>query len=352
MNIKGDGISILICSHNGAKRIEQTLDFLSQQKFHKAIPWEVVLVDNASTDGLAQVASAFWKVDTPLRIIPEPRLGVTWARMTGIAACQYHYVGFVDDDNWVSTNWVETAYEIMDSNPDVGAVGSLSEAAFESSAAVPAWFEKLKGNYAVGAPQQNGGRLERPDGVLWGAGLVIRKEAWERLVDFGFQPILHSREGTSLMSGEETEILLLFKLSGWSLYYDPRLRIQHFIPAGRLKWPYYLRLRRGLGATAVYLNLYRALITIAAQRKPNPIVYKPWYLASIQTLFEMLKDPLAVLASLAGMNEGNYRIARIHFLSGMLVERIKRRQAVDRLYTGLLKQYIDEGYSPRLSRKG
>lgn len=167
-----EGISVLICTYNGANRIEKTLDHLARQTFTNPIPWEVVIVDNASTDGTAQIAKSFWKSEVPLRIIYEPKLGVTNARITGMNACQHSYIGFIDDDNWAAENWVETAYLSMELNLNAGGIGGPSEAAFESPP--PAWFDKYAGNYAVGEQHKSPGRIENPDacygGQTWSSG--------------------------------------------------------------------------------------------------------------------------------------------------------------------------------------
>ena len=70
-------ISVVICTFNGAKRLVPTLEHLRQQKGAEQIEWEVVVVDNASTDGTAAVARTLWPINNPvpLRIVREPEQG-------------------------------------------------------------------------------------------------------------------------------------------------------------------------------------------------------------------------------------------------------------------------------------
>ncbi|MGV8048938.1 MAG: glycosyltransferase [Anaerolineaceae bacterium] len=325
------GLSVLICSHNGAARIGQTLDHLTRQVFEEPIFWEVVLVDNASTDGLEQKAILSWDSNIPLRVIFEPRLGVTYARITGMNHCRYAYIGFIDDDNWASRDWVERAFHAIDSKPDAGAVGGANTAVFEAEP--PAWFERYSRNYAVGEQYETSGIVEKPDGMLWGAGLVLRNEAWQQLVSLGYEPLIQSRKGENLTSGEETEILLSFRLLGWKLYYDKQLKLEHYMPIERMTWKYHLRLRRGLGAASVYLDLYRSLL--AWSQMGVDLQNETWLKSINKVLLAIIKDPFAILASPFAQFEGNYRIARYHFFLGALRERIAKGLQIDKIRADL-----------------
>src|SRR6266446_6836351 len=115
------GVSIIICSHNGAARLPATLSHLKAQE-SAGVAWELLIIDNASSDGTAEVAHTFWQyAPVPLRVINESRLGVRFARERGLAEAKYTFVGFVDDDNWVAPDWVRVAYEAISSDRLLGA---------------------------------------------------------------------------------------------------------------------------------------------------------------------------------------------------------------------------------------
>ena len=71
------GVSVVICCHNSAKRLPETLAHLAAQDVPVGTPWEVIVVDNCSTDGTSEVASRTWasRMTVPLRVVREERAG-------------------------------------------------------------------------------------------------------------------------------------------------------------------------------------------------------------------------------------------------------------------------------------
>ena len=90
----------MICSHKGAPRLSATLGHLAVQGAPAGLGWEVLVIDNASTNDTAAVARGAWPsaAPAPLRIVVEPRLGLGHARARGLTEARYEVVSFVDDD--------------------------------------------------------------------------------------------------------------------------------------------------------------------------------------------------------------------------------------------------------------
>src|SRR5437867_4426773 len=137
-------VSVVICCHNSAQRLPETLGHLARQKFEASIPWEVIVVDNASTDETPKIARNCWPAQARsiLRIVPEPQPGLSHARIRGFAEAKYAIVCFIDDDNWVCPDWVQTVAKTMSLHPEVGACGGRIEAVCEIEP--PPWFETYK----------------------------------------------------------------------------------------------------------------------------------------------------------------------------------------------------------------
>lgn len=318
------GVSVVVCCHNSAARLPETLAHLAAQESAAGGPWEVIVVDNASTDNTAGVALAEWPVDSPapLRVVTERTLGLSHARIRGLSESTYGLVSFVDDDNWVCPEWVRCASELMSSRPEVGACGGQIEAVCEVPP--PRWFDRYKGCYAIGAQGNQAGDITGDRGYLWGAGLTVRKSAILRLLSGGFQFLMMGREGTTLTAGEDAELCCALRLAGWRLWYEPRLRMRHYVPATRLKWDYLRSLMRGFGASSAGLDGYLDLL----DRKPIPImgtVRWSWlwsaFVASARLGGLMIGHPVALFRR----SEGCPTTLRAEWQLGRIQELLKLR---------------------------
>ena len=323
------GVSVVICCHNSAKRLPPTLAHLAAQQDCDGIPWEVIVVDNASQDNTADVAISLWpqNAPAPLRVVREERLGLTYARMRGFNEARYEIVSFIDDDNWVYPDWIKLGWEIMTQNPDVGACGGQGEAVFETEP--PWWFEQFKGSYGVGHQVANNIDSAQEALTLWGTGFK-RKSAWLQLVENGFKPLLVGRQGNRLLSGEDIEISLALRLAGWKLLYDPRLKFKHFLPAYRLNWNYLRRLVRGFGISNVRLDPYR----FALDGEPKTLRQKlertwQWQVLSGLIQFRRFRKTITKLL-LRQPTEGNYYVLQLERHIGRLFELLRLRGLYNR----------------------
>ena len=96
------GVWVVLCCHNSAGRLPLTLAHLAAQQISPKLAWEVIVVDNASNDGTAEVAMKAWPEDAPvkLHVVHESQLGLSNARWRGFSQARYEVVSFIDDDNW------------------------------------------------------------------------------------------------------------------------------------------------------------------------------------------------------------------------------------------------------------
>ncbi|MCK4747269.1 MAG: glycosyltransferase family 2 protein, partial [Bacteroidales bacterium] len=252
-----NGISVVICCYNSEQRLPKVLDHLNRQILEDHIPWEVVVVDNASGDRTAEVARDLWKrTDAGMKVVSEPNPGLSHARMKGIAESSYDIISFIDDDNWVESGWIQKVYHIMNNDPKIGIMGGHGEAVFESDP--PEWFEKFQSAYAVGSDGKTTGKQR--DKRIKGAGMNMRRESWEFLNSNGFEFLQSDRKGSALSSGGDIELCLAFLLAGFDLYYDDDLRFYHYMPAGRLTWEYLLKLYGAFGRADPIESMYVAFV--------------------------------------------------------------------------------------------
>lgn len=230
------GVSVVICCYNSAPRLPQTLRHLALQRVPDHLPWEVVIVDNGSTDGTKEVAQAQWNMHAapaPLRLI-DSAPGLVAARNEGLRSARHEFVIFCDDDNWLDADYVHIAHEVMSADADIGVLGGWGEAAFEAEP--PPWFEGIEVYFAVGPQAEASGDVSESKGYVYGAAFVVRKEAWLQVARHDFASPLESfRRGSN-----DKELCSLIRLAGYKMWYEESLRFKHFLPASRLEWRRFL----------------------------------------------------------------------------------------------------------------
>lgn len=131
-----NGISIVVCTYNGDKRLPDTLRHLAQQRVQDHIQWEVLVVDNASTDHTSQTVLEEWSkhsCSAQFSLLEQPKPGLTYARELAMERALFEFVLFCDDDNWLSEGYVATAYDLMLQHPSIGVLGGFGELVYETT---------------------------------------------------------------------------------------------------------------------------------------------------------------------------------------------------------------------------
>jgi glycosyltransferase involved in cell wall biosynthesis len=252
------GVSVIICCYNSSARLPQTIRHLALQKVSPDIPWEVIIVNNNSTDDTAAVAARElagydWK-EAGHGVVDESKPGLSHARERGIGEARYAYVIFCDDDNWLAEDYIQEGFDFLERNPRYAAVGGWSEAAFDTGVMAPDWFEEYKMGYAVGRQGEEGDITAR--GYLWGAGIMFRKAVFKTVINPALPSLLTDRKGNELSSGGDSEMCLRFVIVGFKLYYSEKLKFTHFIAANRLSTAYREKLWEGFLESAGVLDKY------------------------------------------------------------------------------------------------
>ena len=260
INRNADGVSVVVCSYNGASRLPATLAHLARQRVPANLPWEVIVVENNCTDDTGEVARREWQFrncDAPLRVVSEPRAGLAAARESGVAAASFEYIVFCDDDNWLQEDYLQIAFELLSAHPTIGIAGG--EGIEISDVPFPEWFSGYRHGYAVGTQGESSGRVGAR-GFVWGAGMVLRKSVWDHLKLIGYRSFLSGRSRDRLLAGDDSEICKWHLLEGYSIWYEERLVFKHFISAERLTEDYRDRMFEGFALSIPFLDAYQQLI--------------------------------------------------------------------------------------------
>lgn len=268
------GLSVIICCHNSDSRLPETLKHIAFQQFKSNLDWELIIVNNASEDDTESVAKNEWNKynvsNVKFSIVNELTPGLIYARKKGIDLALYEYIIFCDDDNWLMDNYLQNAFDIMESNPNIGALGGKGEGV--TLALLPEWWEVEKGSYAVGTQSESSGCLNMR-GYLWGAGLVVRKDIIDIVFDFKYPFLLIGRKENLVISGDDFEICSRILLLGYDLFYSETLLYKHFIDSYRLNDEYHEKLNRGFSLISTIQNKYRMAINYSTLEFNEKFLY-------------------------------------------------------------------------------
>lgn len=248
--------SVVICTYNGEKRLPEVLDRLERcwqytqahclAEAAQPLHWEVIIVDNNSSDGTANVVRSHqqqWSSGCPLRYRHERRQGAAHARKTGIVQAQAKLIGFLDDDNLPAEDWVFQAVAFSKSHPKAGAFGSRIQGEFEVEPGPE--LQAILPFLAIVERGETPSRYRSLKKVLPpSAGLVVRREAWEGSIPAVC--FLGGRTLTTMVTGEDTEALTYIQRRGWEIWYNPAMTMWHKIPAWRLQREYLIPFFKGL----------------------------------------------------------------------------------------------------------
>jgi glycosyltransferase involved in cell wall biosynthesis len=238
-------VTVAICTWNRAPLLEKTLARLRDLEVPPDVRWEVVVVDNASTDDTARVIEK--SADgLPLRCVREREQGLSRARNRAIEVASGDLICWTDDDVLVDPAWVARYARASRERPD---------ASFFGGPILP-WFESEPPRWVAAGIDEIGSAFALRDlGPLpialsqtrlpFGANFAVRASVQRR---FPFDAEL-GRVGGRLLSGEETDAMLRMLAAGLTGAWLPDARVHHFVPADRMRVDYVRRFYRGVGAS-------------------------------------------------------------------------------------------------------
>jgi glycosyltransferase involved in cell wall biosynthesis len=249
-------LSVIICTHNPhPDYLDRVLKSLAAQTLPKA-RWELLLIDNASNVALAEAWDLSWQPSA--RHIREHELGLTPARLRGIREAQSDNLVYVDDDNLLAPDYLETALRLLNEHPNLGAIGAgVLEPAFEVPP--PPELEPHLGYLTLRqVPEARWGNFMKDQlCVPWGAGLCVRRavaQTYERLVRRLGHSELLDRRGDRLYGHGDLIFSCSALLLGQGFGVFPALRVTHLIRAERVSHRYILALVHDSNCSAGVFN--------------------------------------------------------------------------------------------------
>ena len=227
-------ISAIICTHNREQYLGAAIDSLLSQTLDN---YEVIVVDNASTDGTAAVAKARLG-DSRVRYIHEPTLGLSTARNCGAAAAKGEIVAYLDDDAEASEGWLAALVKVFEANEKVAIAGGKVTLIWPPHTQPPRWLsDDLSsglGLYDLGSELVY---IQQPSLTPRGLNYAVRKSFLTSVG--GFDTHL-GRVGKNLLSNEEQQLTRLALEQGQQVAYVPEALAAHNVAPARMKPGWFL----------------------------------------------------------------------------------------------------------------
>jgi glucosyl-dolichyl phosphate glucuronosyltransferase len=234
--------TILLCTYNRSRMLGDTLASLVALDAPADCSWEIVVVDNNSTDDTAAVVAQYAAMSrVPVVYAKEPAQGKSFALNHGLALASGDIIALTDDDVLASKDWLSRLVETFREHSVTFAFGKV----------LPRW-ERVPppelltqraqciwgplaivdyGDEAAPYSVECNGRLPI------GANLAFARDA---LVAIGGWRTDLGKVNNTLISGEDHEIFTRLKRQGLYVgYYDPAIVVKHFVPSSRLTRRYF-----------------------------------------------------------------------------------------------------------------
>jgi glycosyltransferase involved in cell wall biosynthesis len=224
--------------------------------------FEILVVDNASTDGTSETVRRRWGAAANLRVVDEPRLGVSHARNTGWRHARAPLVAYLDDDAVAPKDWLNRILDCFEQCGDtVGCVGGPVEPLWEATR--PEWLpDSLLPFLTV---MNLGEKACDLDGetFLFGTNFATSRRLLEETGGYreDLGPI-----GRWHRSGEDTYVQRRIRRAGYRVRYEPAIRVHHRVHRERVQKRWVLRRMYWEGLARARQNLDQDLIDPAQHR--------------------------------------------------------------------------------------
>ena len=233
--------TILICTFNRAGLLGETLRSLAGMHVDSRLRWEVLVVDNNSSDNTRAVTERYAAgFPAPVRWLFESRQGKSHALNTGIHASAGDVIVFTDDDVQVTPDWLDAGVRPLLERTDIDYTGGPVHPLWESEP--PAWINGkpgiLWGPIALVDYGPEPFIFEDRQRIAMGVNMAVRRSLINRVG--GFHPDLE-RSGKSLMGQGQAEFFFRTRAAGVRGLYLPEMKLNHHVPASRMTRQYYRR---------------------------------------------------------------------------------------------------------------
>jgi glycosyltransferase involved in cell wall biosynthesis len=231
-------VTVVLCTYNRCQSLANALQSVSASEMPSSIAWEVLVVDNNSTDQTREVVEGFARRHPGrFRYLFEPTPGKSHALNAGIRDAHGDILAFIDDDVTVEKNWLRNLTGVLVGNAWAGSGGRILP---EKTLSPPPWLpldgpDNMGGILALFDLGDESIELSQPP---FGTNMAFQKTMFEK--HGGFRLDLGPRPGSELRN-EDTEFGRRLLSAGERLRYEPSAKVYHRVPEERLTTGYFLK---------------------------------------------------------------------------------------------------------------
>lgn len=230
--------TVILCTFNRCQSLREALESVAASKLPDCFAWEVLVVDNNSTDQTRAVVEEYCRrYPSRFRYLFEPRQGKSHALNSGIRESRGDILAFVDDDVTVEPTWLQNLTSSLHGCEWAGSGGRIF---LERTFSPPQWLA-LAGPYSLGGVLVLFDRGDKPGQLDWapyGTNMAFRKAMFDKYG--GFRTDLGPNTANEIR-GEDTEFGRRLMSAGELLRYEPQALVYHSVPEKRLRKEYFLK---------------------------------------------------------------------------------------------------------------
>jgi glucosyl-dolichyl phosphate glucuronosyltransferase len=242
-------ITVVICTYNRSGSLATTLTSVAAMAVSESVEWEVLVVDNNSTDKTRDLCERFCgRYPGRFRYLFEPQQGLSHARNAGIREARGQIIAFTDDDVTVETTWLQNLTADLLNEEWAGAGGRILPA---RQFTLPKWLSARTLREGGALPIFDAGETECSlNQAPYGANMAYRKCMFKR---YGLFRTELGRQGDNLISSEDVEFGRRLLQAGERLRYVSSATVYHAVSEERLCREYFQSWWFGLGRSSVLL---------------------------------------------------------------------------------------------------
>lgn len=220
--LTGPDLSLVVLTRNRKRLLRGCLGSLLEQQW-PAGKMEIIVVDDGSTDGTAEMVRAHWNCAN-IRLLRRPHGGIPAARNTGVGAARGRFIAILADDYVLAPDYAPTIMRFFAGHPQASVVRfKVVAAAGDLASRISHFYFEVNVQRQMAAAgytepsRPDDARITTVHGLEAAGGAAYRREVFDRVGAFD----------ESLKRAEDTDMTRRLRLAGIAVHYDPSHHIRH-----------------------------------------------------------------------------------------------------------------------------